>query len=105
MRGHPGPFFFRGSIYTTIMDLGPKRPSLLWFWGPNSIIVVYVDPFGSAKSSGAKTRTNDLPGQVPEDLEVTLPRPRPQRTYFLLKDFYKEIIIRSPKKVGSLGSR
>ena len=33
----------RGSIYTTIMELGPKRPSPLWFWGPNSIIVVYMD--------------------------------------------------------------
>ena len=27
----------RGSIYTTIMELGPRRPSLLWFWEPNSI--------------------------------------------------------------------
>ena len=32
----------RGSIYTTIMELAPKRPSPLWFWGPNSIIVVYM---------------------------------------------------------------
>ena len=36
----------RGSIYTTIMELGPKRPSLLWFWDPNSIIGVYMDPLG-----------------------------------------------------------
>ena len=36
----------RGSIYTTIMELAPKRPSPLWFWGPNSIIVVYMDPLG-----------------------------------------------------------
>ena len=34
----------RGSIYTTIMELGPKRPFILWFWGPNSIMVVYMDP-------------------------------------------------------------
>ena len=34
----------RGSIYTTIMELGSKRPSPLWFWGPNSIIVVHMDP-------------------------------------------------------------
>ena len=27
----------RGSIYTTIMELGPKRPSPLWFWGPDCI--------------------------------------------------------------------
>ena len=31
-------------IYTTIMELGPKRPFILWFWGPNTIIVVYMDP-------------------------------------------------------------
>ena len=34
----------RGSICTTIMELGPKRPFILWFWGPNSIMVVYMDP-------------------------------------------------------------
>ena len=34
----------RGSIYTTTMELSPKRPSPLWSWGPNSIIVVYMDP-------------------------------------------------------------
>ena len=37
----------RGSIYTTIMELGPTRSYPLWFWGPNSIIiVVYMDPLG-----------------------------------------------------------
>ena len=36
----------RGSIYTTILELAPKRPSPLWFWGSNSIIVVYMDPLG-----------------------------------------------------------
>ena len=38
----------RGSIYTIIiiMELGPKRPSPLWFRRPNSIIVVYMDPLG-----------------------------------------------------------
>ena len=39
----------RGSIYTTIMELVPKRPSPLWFWGPNSIMVVYMDPLGKSK--------------------------------------------------------
>ena len=34
-----------GSIHTTIMELGPKRPSLLWFRGPSALVVVYVDPF------------------------------------------------------------
>ena len=36
----------RGSKDTAIMELGPKRPSSLWFWGPNSIIAVYMDPLG-----------------------------------------------------------
>ena len=36
----------KGPDYTTIVELGPKRPSLLWFWGPNSITVVYMDPLG-----------------------------------------------------------
>ena len=36
----------RGSIYSTIMELGPQRPSILWLWGPNSIMVVYMEPLG-----------------------------------------------------------
>ena len=28
------------------MEVAPKRPSPLWFWGPNSKIVVYMDPLG-----------------------------------------------------------
>ena len=34
----------RVHIYTTIMELGTERPSLLCFWGPNSIVDVYMDP-------------------------------------------------------------
>ena len=33
--------------YTLPMELGPKKPSPLWFWGPNSIMAVYVGPSGS----------------------------------------------------------
>ena len=33
-------------MYTTTMELGPKRPSLLWFWDLNSIIGVFLDPLG-----------------------------------------------------------
>ena len=40
----------RGSRYTTIVELGPKRPSLLWFWDPNSIIGVFMDPLGYISS-------------------------------------------------------
>ena len=46
--------FPRGSIYTTIMELGPKRPSPSWFRGPNSIIVVYMDPLGFGVAAGPK---------------------------------------------------
>ena len=28
------------------MELVPKRPSVLWLWGPNSIMVVFMDPLG-----------------------------------------------------------
>ena len=34
------------SIRTTIVELGPKRPSPLWFLVPKSIIVVYMNPIG-----------------------------------------------------------
>ena len=46
------------------MELGPKRPSPLWFGGPNSIIVVYRDPLGIVKNistSGQTTRTVHAP--------------------------------------------
>ena len=39
-------YYPRRSIYTTIMELGPRRPSLLWFEGPGSMVVVYMDPLG-----------------------------------------------------------
>ena len=29
-----------------IMELSPKRPSSLGLWGPNSTMVVYMDPLG-----------------------------------------------------------
>ena len=38
--------------YTLPMELGTKKkPSLLWFWGPNSIMVVYVGPSGNGFGS------------------------------------------------------
>ena len=36
----------RGSIYTTIMELGPKNHNGDGLLGPNSIMVVYLDPLG-----------------------------------------------------------
>ena len=36
----------RGSIYTTYGIRHQKKPSPLWFWGPNSIMVVYAGPSG-----------------------------------------------------------
>ena len=49
----------RGSMYTTIMELGPQNHNGDGLLGPNSIIVVYMDPLGltSDQSSGrSKTR-------------------------------------------------
>ena len=56
--------FPRGSIYTTIMELGSKRPSPLWFSGPNSIIVVYMDPLGLLMVK-ASTREDFLFQELP----------------------------------------
>ena len=36
----------RGSIYTTITELGPKIPYYRRNYGPSSLMVVYVDPLG-----------------------------------------------------------
>ena len=36
----------RGSAYTTIMELGPQNHNGDGLLGPNSIIVVYMDPLG-----------------------------------------------------------
>ena len=36
----------RGSINTTIMELGPQSQNGDGLLGPNSIIVVYMDPLG-----------------------------------------------------------
>ena len=33
--------------YATIMELSPQRASLLWFWDPDSIIGVHMDPLGN----------------------------------------------------------
>ena len=46
--GHP-----KGSIYTTIMELGPKNHNMNGLLGPNSILVVYMDPSGTACSEPA----------------------------------------------------
>ena len=37
----------RGSIYTTIMELGPQNHNGDGLLGPNSITVVYMDPLGT----------------------------------------------------------
>ena len=39
--------FARGSIYTTIMELGPQNHNGDGLLGPRSITVVYMDPLGS----------------------------------------------------------
>ena len=39
-------YYLRGSIYTTIMGLGPQNHNGDGLLGLNSIIVVYMDPLG-----------------------------------------------------------
>ena len=46
----------RGSIYTPIMELGSQNHSRDGLLGPNSIIVVYMDPLGTRKPSTARVR-------------------------------------------------
>ena len=41
-----GQLLPRGSIYTTIMELGPQNRNGDGRLGPNSIVVVYMDPLG-----------------------------------------------------------
>ena len=41
-----GAYIPRGSIYTTIMELGLKNHNEDGLLGPNSIMVVYMDPLG-----------------------------------------------------------
>ena len=55
-----------------MMELSPKRPSPLWFWGPNSIIVVYMDPLGGIhqQTQGFPLPCLDSPGLVPEQLDL-----------------------------------
>ena len=36
----------RGSTYTTIRELGPKIPYYRRNYGPNPLMVIYVDPLG-----------------------------------------------------------
>ena len=42
----------RGSIYTTIMELGPQNHNGDGLLGPNSIMVVYMDPLGMELNPG-----------------------------------------------------
>ena len=48
------------------MELGPNRPSPIWILGPNSIIVVYMDPL-----SNSTYRVHEAPKDPPK-------RQRPQ---------------------------
>ena len=49
-----GEFFPKGSIYTTIMEIGHQNHSTDGLLGPNSIMVVYMDPLGSLCGSTIK---------------------------------------------------
>ena len=63
--------FPRGSIYTTIMALGPQNHNGDGLLGPNSIIVVYMGPSGFLVFTG----------QVLLVLHPKQPKPDSQSTY------------------------
>ena len=46
-------YSIRGSIYTTIRELGPKSLTKERIMGPNSLMVVYVDPLGVSTVTGS----------------------------------------------------
>ena len=66
----------RGSIYTTIMELGPQNHNGDGLLGPNSIIVVYIDPLGQI---GYTWRD-----QMPEDNPDVESCPKPYKSLFML---------------------
>ena len=44
----------RGSVYNTIMELGPQNHNKDGLLGPNSIMVVYMEPLGNVHESGVR---------------------------------------------------
>ena len=46
----------RGSIYTTIMELGSQNHNRYGLLGPNSIMAVYMDPLGLSSFRSSDTR-------------------------------------------------
>ena len=58
----------RGSVYTTIMELGPKNHNGDGLLGPNSIMVVYMDPLSHCI---APTRDSRDSVNIPSSLGFT----------------------------------
>ena len=56
----------RGSIYTTIMELGPQNHNGDGLLGPSSIIVVYVDPLGCSPIAGTCIVSSTLKQRCPK---------------------------------------
>ena len=54
----PPASLVRGSIYTTIRKSGPKHRTIEGSMGPNSLMVVYVDPLGQSVSLIQKRTTS-----------------------------------------------
>ena len=69
-------------MYTTIMELGPERPSPLWFLGPDSIIVVYMDPLGNNKNENKTTPLG------PKFRQCALPKSRTRPSRRQAKDHH-----------------
>ena len=65
---------FRGSIYITIMELGPQNHNGDGLSGPNSIIVVYMDPLGIIQFHETPT-----PGSLIEPVKASVNRTYPMK--------------------------
>ena len=51
----------RGSIYTPIMELGSQNHCRDCLWGPDSILVVYMDPLGSWEDPQVRAQIWEVP--------------------------------------------
>ena len=67
----------RGSIYTIVMELGPKNHNKVGLLGPTSIMVVYMDPLKSLHklvNLGCAGSEPDPPDLI--YYNCTIPRPQ-----------------------------
>ena len=74
------PILPRGSIHTTIMELGPQNHNGDGLLGPNSIIVVYMDPLGYLPTFAETTETETRPGLEVSSCQLLPRTPYPKNS-------------------------